>query len=72
MKQCKCEKPDCALVNGVFLGKIPTDGEKIKPFIGKFICFECGGEVAPAVGSENYVSVTASTVLERLKKLNIV
>lgn len=71
MTQCTCTKPDTALVNGVFMGSIPSDGDKIKPFIGKFICYHCGGEVTPEVGQHDYSSVTATTVLHRLKELGV-
>lgn len=70
MKVCQCAEPQFALANGCFLGGIPPDAEKIKPFIGKYVCFFCGG-IAPEVPHQSDC-VTGGTILLRLKQLGVV
>ncbi len=70
LKECSCEKPEFALVNGCFMFTVPPDAHKIRPFIGRFVCFHCGG-VAKEV-PENYCSVTATTIMRRLKELGLI
>jgi hypothetical protein len=71
LKQCTCEKPQAAIGNGVFIGTVPADGWKIKPYIGKLVCFFCGG-IVEREKCPDYDHVSGGTILARLKDLRVV
>ena len=74
MKPCSCARPtQIAIVTTCFAPWTPHPEEWRIDFIrenaGKFICWDCGGEVGQ---SNNYDHVTASTITDRVRQLGLI
>lgn len=70
IRRCECESPQFAICTPVAM----TNGgvrllEANRPFIGKYVCFECGGVASSKPGS--YDHITGETVIRRLVDLGL-
>lgn len=66
---CHCKDGEYAMGNKCFVGQIPEDHDLLNPYVGKWVCFNCGGvpEVEPP--PEKTAGISGGTILFRLKIL---
>jgi hypothetical protein len=70
IRPCQCESPSWGICTPT---AITNEGTRLleanRPFIYKFVCFDCGG-VARSI-PENYDHINGETVIRRLVQLGL-